>query len=89
MPSAEPRKPALSKAPKPGAAEGKLTKGFPKEAMPLPSSTTIERSSVEAQSSLVMVGVQGRSKQSVEEVLAFYEAHFKRSPVASEHQCRR
>lgn len=24
-----------------------------------------------------MVGVQGRSKQSVEEVLAFYEEHFK------------
>lgn len=29
------------------------------------------------QSSLVMVGVQGRSKQSVDEVLAFYESHFK------------
>ncbi len=77
MPSAEPRQPALSKAPKSGAVEGKLTKGFPKEAMPLPASTTIERSSVDTQSSLVMVGVQGRSKQSVEEVLAFYEEHFK------------
>ncbi|ALD63725.1 hypothetical protein AFL94_07060 [Arthrobacter sp. LS16] len=77
MPSAEPRKPALTKVPKSATAEGKLTKGFPKGAMPLPSSTTIERSSVEAQSSMVMVGVQGRSKQSVEDVLAFYEAHFK------------
>lgn len=26
---------------------------------------------------MVIVGVQGRSKQSVEDVLAFYEAHFK------------
>lgn len=77
LPSGEPRKPVLTKAPKPGAAEGKLTKGFPKDAMPLPSSTTIERSSVEKQSSLVMVGVQGRSKQGVEEILAFYESHFK------------
>lgn len=34
MPSAEPRHPALSKAPNPGAAEVKLTKGFPNGAMP-------------------------------------------------------
>ncbi|MFJ2617882.1 hypothetical protein [Glutamicibacter sp. NPDC087344] len=77
LPSAEPREPVLSKTPKTGAAEGELTKGFPKDAIPLPASTTVERSSVEAQSSLVMVGVQGRSKQSVEDVLAFYESHFK------------
>lgn len=77
LPSAQPREAVLSKTPKTGVAEGRLTKGFPKKAMPLPASTDVERSSVETQGSLVVVGVQGRSKQKVDEVLAFYDAHFK------------
>lgn len=77
LPSAQPREAALSKTPKTGVAEGKLTRGFPKKAMPLPASTSVERSSVETQGALVIVGVQGRSKQKVDDVLDFYEAHFK------------
>lgn len=77
LPSTEPRTDVLKKAPKAATAEGKLTKGFPKKALPLPQSSDVEKSSVSVQSSMVMVGVQGRSKQSVEDVLAFYESHFK------------
>ena len=77
LPSSEPRTAVLKKAPKAATAEGKLTKGFPQKALPLPQSSDVERSSVSVQSSMVMVGVQGRSKQSIEEVLAFYESHFK------------
>lgn len=77
LPSTEERKPVLGKVPATGVAKGKLTKGFPKDAVPLPKSTTIVQSSVEEQGDLVVIGVEGRSKASVEEVLDFYDIHFK------------
>ena len=76
LPDSPKRKPVLRKSPKIGVAEGKLTKGFPKDAVPIPRSTTIVQSSVARQSELVLVGLEGRSSASVEEVLAFYREHF-------------
>ncbi|MGP5382732.1 hypothetical protein ACTXL8_11180 [Glutamicibacter arilaitensis] len=76
LPKTEPREPVLAKAPKTGVAEGKLTKGFPKKAVPVPDRTSIVQSSVEQQAELVFVGFEGRSSDSVEEVLAFYSKHF-------------
>ncbi|WP_423299976.1 hypothetical protein, partial [Glutamicibacter nicotianae] len=76
LPKTEPREPVLATAPKTGVAEGKLTKGFPKKAVPVPERTQIVQSSVEQQEQLVFVGFEGRSSDSVEEVLAFYSKHF-------------
>lgn len=76
LPDTPERKPVLKKAPKTGVSTGKLTKEFPKDAVPMPKSTTIVQSSVEKQEQLVFVGVEGRSNASVEEVLSFYSEHF-------------
>lgn len=76
MPESKKREPALKKVPKTQVAEGKLTDGFPKAAVPLPESSMVVRSSVEQQGKLVLVGVEGRSEQTVEQVLAFYSEHF-------------
>lgn len=76
LPSTKKREAVLATTPKTAVAEGKLTKGFPSEAMPLPKSAKVMESSVAKQSDLVMVGMQARSKQSVEQVLSFYEEHF-------------
>lgn len=76
LPKTEPREPVLATAPKTGVAEGKLTKGFPKSAVPVPERTQIVQSSVEQQEQLVLVGFEGRSSDSVDEVLAFYTRHF-------------
>lgn len=76
LPSTKAREPVLTKVPATGVKEGELTKGFPKDALPLPDSTTVVQSSVAEQGDLVMLGIEGRSKASVEEVLDFYSTHF-------------
>ncbi|UXN31290.1 hypothetical protein [Glutamicibacter sp. M10] len=76
LPDTPKREPVLTKVPQTGVATGKLTKEFPKDAVPVPKSTTIVQSSVEKQEKLVFVGVEGRSNASVEEVLSFYSEHF-------------
>lgn len=76
LPDTPDREPVLEHAPKTGVAKGKLTKDFPAAAVPLPKSTTIVTSSVEQQAKLVFVGVEARSEDSVDEVLAFYAKHF-------------
>lgn len=84
LPSTEERAPVLTKAPAIGVKEGKLTKGFPTAALPLPSATSIVQSSVAKQGELVMLGLEGRSKSSTDEVLDFYAAHFKKLNWLSE-----
>ncbi|MGH3652902.1 hypothetical protein [Glutamicibacter sp.] len=76
LPDTPKREPVLEKAPKSSVAEGKLVKGFPKAAVPVPESTSIVQSSVQNQAKKVLVGVEGRSSDSVDEVLAFYAKHF-------------
>lgn len=76
LPSSKEREPLLEKTPKTGVAQGKLTKGFPKDAVPLPRSTTVVGSSVETQGRLVILGVEGRSKASADAILEFYAGHF-------------
>ncbi|HJX80226.1 hypothetical protein [Glutamicibacter sp.] len=78
LPDTPERQPVLKKAPKTGVSTGKLTKEFPKDAVPVPKSTTIVQSSVEKQEQLVFVGVEGRSSASVDEVLSFYSEHFEK-----------
>lgn len=77
LPSSTPRAAVLEKAPKAGAENGKLTRGFPKHALPLPPSADVVKSSVDLQSKMAILDVQARSKQSVEQVVDFYESHFK------------
>ncbi|WPR66105.1 hypothetical protein SLW73_07245 [Glutamicibacter protophormiae] len=84
LPSTEERAPVLTKAPAIGVKEGKLTKGFPTAALPLPSATSIVQSSVAKQGELVMLGLEGRSKSSTDEVLDFYAVHFKKLNWLSE-----
>ncbi|GGJ70755.1 hypothetical protein [Glutamicibacter ardleyensis] len=76
LPDTPERQPVLKKAPKTGMSTGKLTKEFPKDAVPVPKATTIVQSSVEKQEKMVFAGVEGRSNSSVEEVLSFYSEHF-------------
>lgn len=76
LPSSREREPLLDKEPKAGVAQGKLTKGFPKSALLLPDSTTIVKSSVETQRDVVMLGIDGRTTASTEEVLDFYARRF-------------
>lgn len=76
LPDSVKREPVLKKSPKTGVSEGKLTPDFPADAVPLPPSTSVVQSSVERQSELVLVGVEGRSSSSVEDVLDFYNEHF-------------
>lgn len=76
LPKSTQRKPALSLAPKDGVAEGKLTKGFPSKAIPVPESTTIISSSVANQPGRIIAGLQGRSTADIQDVIDFYEDHF-------------
>lgn len=76
MPDSDKRKPVLEKAPKSQTSEGKLTDGFPKNAVPLPESSTVVRSSVDSQGDRVFVGVEGRVDAEIEEVLSFYREQF-------------
>lgn len=77
LPKSKKRKPAISSVPKTGTAQGKLTKDFPVEAVPVPDGAKISRSSVSSQGKRVLVGLEGRSTTSPATVLGFYDHEFK------------
>lgn len=76
LPKSKVKKPTLSAAPKNGVAKGKLTSSFPKKAVPVPPHLKITSSSVAAQGTRVLVGVDGRSKSSSASILAFFNRDF-------------
>lgn len=74
LPKSVEKAPAISgKAPQEGTASGKLTKGFPTEAMPIPEGVTIVDSSVSTQGKNVQVAMNYRTSKTPEQVLSFYE----------------
>lgn len=77
LPKSVDRKPVLDKVTATGVAEGKLTEGFPKKAIPVPEKTTVIQSSVEDQSGMVLVGLEARSELGEQVLLDFYRTHFK------------
>lgn len=76
LPKSKTRRPILSVAPKNGSAVGKLTPGFPKDAVPVPPNLRISSSSVASQGPRVLVGVEGRSESSPASILAFFTRDF-------------
>lgn len=74
LPKSVERRPVLSGAvPKSGTGNGKLTKGFPQQALPIPAGAQIVDSSVAAHQRRVQLAVNYRTSLSVEKTVAFYE----------------
>lgn len=76
LPKSRVKKPTFTAAPKNAVAQGKLTAGFPKKAVPVPAHLKIMSSSVAAQGTRVLVGVDGRSKSSPASIIAFFARDF-------------
>lgn len=78
LPTSVGRRPALTDIPPTGSAKGKLTKGFPKKAVPLPAKIDVESSSVHRQGQLVLVSVEAQSQQEKQAVIDFYVEQIKK-----------
>lgn len=75
LPKSVERTPALSgNVPPEGTAKGKLIKGFPTKALPIPEGSHIVDSSVSTQNRNVQASANLRTNMSQEKVLAFYES---------------
>ncbi|WP_146111912.1 hypothetical protein [Arthrobacter sp. MYb227] len=74
LPKSVEKAPAISgKTPQEGTASGKLTQGFPAEALPVPEGAHIVDSSVSTQGKNIQVAVNYRTSKTPEQVLSFYE----------------